>query len=285
MTDRVRTTVSAVAAAVIIGVVGHASRAAAQPLGTISWQIQPYCNVVTVAVTQAGGVYRLDGTDYQCGALRYASVVGTAFLNPDGSVGLAFTVVTTPGATPLGVEATVAFPSLVGTWRDSAGRAGAFVPTSGPGFGTQPRPVASVQFRAQGHAAQSIPDQSNTPVTGWSVVYNDGGGTYAPATGTYTVPLTGLYSVIASVYWEPLTTDQGYGLSIIRNDDLSAPLATVFGGVSSSTATNGSVPEVSTVARLNAGDTLRVYVFQGSGGSHSILATPSASTFTVVSIR
>lgn len=41
--------------------------ATAQPLGTFRWQLQPYCNVLTLNVVQ-GGVYTLDGTDDRCGA-------------------------------------------------------------------------------------------------------------------------------------------------------------------------------------------------------------------------
>lgn len=34
----------------------------AQSLGTFRWQLQPFCNVVTVIVTQQGAVYTTDGT-------------------------------------------------------------------------------------------------------------------------------------------------------------------------------------------------------------------------------
>jgi hypothetical protein len=119
-----------------------AGTAAAQSLGTYRWQTLPFCNVITVAVTGVGGVYRLEGTDDQCGAATQASVIGTAFLNANGTIGLGFTMVTTPGAAPLMVDATVTLPAVQGTWRDSAGRSGDFVPTQGPGAGGSPRPVA-----------------------------------------------------------------------------------------------------------------------------------------------
>jgi len=117
-------------------------QAVAQSLGTYRWQMQPFCNAITVTVTQVGGVYRLEGTDDQCGAATQASVVGTAFLNGNGTIGLGFTVVSTPGAAPLKVDATVSLPAVQGSWRDSAGRSGDFVPTPGPGTGGSPRPVA-----------------------------------------------------------------------------------------------------------------------------------------------
>ena len=56
-----------------------AADARAQFLGTFTWQLQPFCNVVTVAITQNGAVYRLEGTDDQCGSgVDAASVTGTA---------------------------------------------------------------------------------------------------------------------------------------------------------------------------------------------------------------
>ena len=63
----------------------------AQSLGTFRWQLQPYCNIITVQVTQIGSVYRLEGTDDRCGAgADQSSVIGTAFQNPDGTHRLRF---------------------------------------------------------------------------------------------------------------------------------------------------------------------------------------------------
>jgi hypothetical protein len=112
----------------------------AQPVGTFRWQMQPYCNVVTVNVAQQGGLYTLDGTDDRCGAAQSASAVGLAFLNPSGSVGFGLSIVL-PGGTPIHVEATITMTSLNGTWRDSTGNSGAFIFTPGAGSGGAPRPV------------------------------------------------------------------------------------------------------------------------------------------------
>ncbi|MFN2444363.1 MAG: tail fiber domain-containing protein [Vicinamibacterales bacterium] len=134
MTSRVR----ALGLVLFTGFVG-AERAIAQPLGTFSWQLQPYCNVVTVNVTQNGALYTLDGYDNQCGAATRASVVGTAFPNPDGTVGLGLSIVATPGGNPTHVDATIAVATLSGMWRDSAAGAGTFV-FNGAAAGT-PRPA------------------------------------------------------------------------------------------------------------------------------------------------
>lgn len=118
-----------------------AAPAAAQSLGVFRWQLQPFCNVVTLNVTQTGSVYTLDGYDDQCGASTRASAVGTAFPNPNGTIGLGLTVVLTPGAAPLQIHATISLATVSGTWRDSAGNSGAFVynPAVAPG---SPRPAS-----------------------------------------------------------------------------------------------------------------------------------------------
>ncbi len=118
-----------------------ASSASAQTVGTFRWQLQPWCNVVTLTVTQAGSVYQLDGWDDQCGGDR-ASVVGTAFLNPDGTIGFGLNIVTTPGGRPVTVDAEITLGTLSGSWRDSTGSTGQFVLTPGAIVPGSPRPAA-----------------------------------------------------------------------------------------------------------------------------------------------
>ena len=110
-------------------------------LGTFRWQLQPYCNVLTVNVVQVGAQYHIDGTDDLCGAARKASVVGLAFPNPDGRIGFGMTTVTVPGGTPMHIDATIGLPGLNGTWTDSGGNSGGFIFTPGAGTGGGLRPV------------------------------------------------------------------------------------------------------------------------------------------------
>jgi hypothetical protein len=138
------------------GTIALTGAAHAQSLGTFRWQLQPFCNVVTLAVTQNGGVFRLEGTDDQCGAgADLVSVIGTAFQNPDGTIGFGLNIVGTPGvAVP--VEVAITVPSLSGTWRDGAGNTGGFVLTPGAGTGGSPRPLpvpvvpVAIQLRPDG---------------------------------------------------------------------------------------------------------------------------------------
>jgi hypothetical protein len=117
---------------------------AAQPLGTFRWQLQPFCNVVTVNVTQQGAVYTLDGYDNQCGTGQRAPLVGLATRNPDGSIGLGLHVVTVPGARGLQIDARIDPHSKSGSWTDSAGNSGTFA--LGANMGGAPRPAPTVSI-------------------------------------------------------------------------------------------------------------------------------------------
>lgn len=168
MTSRV-TTVSLI---LLAGLMPCAA-AHAQPLGTFRWQLEPHCNLVTLAVTQTGSVYRLEGTDDQCGAGRdRAAVVGLAFLNPDGSIGLGLTIVTSPGAVPVHVDAEIALASLSGTWRSTGASGGAFRFTTGavtPGYPLPaPSPVvpASISLLSGGAIVARADGESGIPASG-----------------------------------------------------------------------------------------------------------------------
>ena len=51
-----------IGALVLLIVAAAAQSAASQVIGTFLWQLQPFCNVVTITVTQAAGVYTLNGS-------------------------------------------------------------------------------------------------------------------------------------------------------------------------------------------------------------------------------
>jgi len=128
-------------AVLLIGPTWAVTSAHAQSLGTAQWQLQPFCNVVTVSITQNGGIYTLDGFDDQCGAAQRAPLVGTATLNPDGSIGFGLHVVSVPGGQPVTVEARLSLGSFSGSWQDSAGHTGVFA--FGANTGGAPRPPAT----------------------------------------------------------------------------------------------------------------------------------------------
>lgn len=122
-----------------------ASPADAQTLGTYRWQLQPYCNVITVTVVQQGGQYLLDGTDDQCGATVKAGVRGVAFVNQNGAIGFALTIVQANG-NHVPIAATIASGSLSGDWlADGGALFGPFVFTPGAGVSGSTFPITSLQ--------------------------------------------------------------------------------------------------------------------------------------------
>jgi len=127
----------------LAALVMSADSAGALTIGTFRWQLQPYCNVVTLNVTAQGGIFTLDGFDDQCGAGQRASIVGTASQNPDGTIGIGLNTVLTPGAAFVHVDGRIGLASLGGPWRDSAGNSGTLAFTAGAGTGGPLRPVPS----------------------------------------------------------------------------------------------------------------------------------------------
>ena len=176
--------VSIALAILIAGISGRP--AAAQTLGTFRWQQLPYCNVVTLTVVQSGGIYQVDGFDDQCGAASRASASGLAFPNPNGSIGFGLTVVTTPGGTPLHVDATIALANLSGTWRDNSGATGGWTFTPGAAVAGSARPVARASFPAGLSAGNTTITNVGAPVAGSDAATK----TYVDATARSVASLT-----------------------------------------------------------------------------------------------
>ena len=114
--------------------------AGAQSLGLFSWQLAPFCNVVTVDVTQTDGIYRLTGADDQCGNGTLATAVGLGYPNRDGTIGLGLLIVTSPGGVPVHLSASLRRSDLSGGWRDSAGNSGEMLPPHARRTGGRARP-------------------------------------------------------------------------------------------------------------------------------------------------
>lgn len=116
-----------------------ASSASAQVFGTFAWQMQPYCNIISLTLSSSPAGFVLEGTDNQCGAVDKASAVGVASFNANGLVNLNFTIVTAPSGKAVHVAAVVNPGNGSGTWTDSAGNTGTFA-LGAPGSGS-PRPL------------------------------------------------------------------------------------------------------------------------------------------------
>lgn len=135
-----------VAAAAAATVLNLAAPAAAQSVfGTHTWQLQPYCNVVTLTLSPSPGGAEVAGFDNLCGASDRASAVGMASQNAAGQVTLNVTIVTAPAGRPVHLTGIVDVRSGAGVWTDSAGNTGTMVYGRSTG-GLPPRPIPVTQL-------------------------------------------------------------------------------------------------------------------------------------------
>jgi hypothetical protein len=137
-----------------IGLLVCAMPLQAQSLGTFTWRLQPFCNVISVTITQVGSVFTVDGTDNRCGASPQAAVTGAAFFNPNGSIGFGLSV----GARRAGAAAANGLIDLSSMApRDSAGNSSAFVFGAGAAIGSPRRRLVQVHGRpSAGGAANNV---------------------------------------------------------------------------------------------------------------------------------
>jgi hypothetical protein len=117
----------------------------AQVFGTFTWQMQPYCNRVTLTLTNSPGGFTLSGSDDQCGTGGKASATGVAVFNGDGTVGVNFTIVTPPAGVAVHVSASVSPANGQGTWSDDVGNSGTFAfGANAPGLPARPSAMTPI---------------------------------------------------------------------------------------------------------------------------------------------
>lgn len=202
-----------------------APAATAQSLGAFSWQMAPYCNVLTLNVTQNGGVYTLDGFDAQCGDARRAPVTGLATFNPNGTIGLGLTIVNTPDGEPTHVDAAIDLATLGGSW-SGGGSIGTFV-YNGAGVGER-RPTGQLLITKFGNTSYLLGRRvggtpaAPTPVLGGQNLLLIGGQGYdGRAFGFVSARIV----LVASESWQTdahgsriqfMTTENGAFSSVVR---------------------------------------------------------------------
>lgn len=114
-------------------------------IGPVSWQLQPYCNVVTLTLYAGPAGFSLEGTDDLCGASDKGSAIGVASPNNSGNYTLNFTIVTAPAGKPVHVSAVISPATGSGTWSDSLGNGGTFAFFGNtPGLPARPFPASGL---------------------------------------------------------------------------------------------------------------------------------------------
>jgi hypothetical protein len=269
---------------------GVAGTAAAQTVGTFRWQQLPYCNVITLTVVQQSGIYQVDGFDDQCGAATRAAVTGMGFPNPNGTIGFGLTVVTTPGGSPLHIDATITLAALSGTWRDSSGATGAWTFTPGAAAAGSTRPALRTAFPAGLSAGNTTITNVAAPVNATDAATKSYADTTARALASLTMNVSAYSGLVsAGIVGDIATGCVRFGGSGFTQMQLD--LALPFGAVPTSVA-------VKYIDSSTASFTLdvRTYSFQNgvarqdnSAGSHTstngaadgervqIVATPTAA--------
>ncbi len=148
-----------------LGVV--ASKGEAQILGPYSFQLAPYCNVLTVTVIPVPTGFQVSGTDNGCGADAQGTF-GTAFAS-GADVKLSLVTLGANGQ-PRYVAATINPLAGTGTWSDNGGHGGQLVaagsapgsPLPAPSLPTGP-PGASGPQGAPGPQGAQVPKASPAP--------------------------------------------------------------------------------------------------------------------------
>lgn len=113
---------------------------AVESLGTFTWQLVPFCNVLTLALAIDGPIVTLSGYDNGCGAAERQAVIGSGYPNPNGTVGIGLTILSAT-ARPSYVQILLEAGSTSGTWKDDTGHSGSFAFNPGPSPKGAPRDV------------------------------------------------------------------------------------------------------------------------------------------------
>jgi hypothetical protein len=203
----------------------RAQAAEAQVIGTFRWQLQPYCNVVTLTVIQTGSTYALQGTDDQCGGLA-AGVTGVAFVEPLlFQITVAFDTAHNLDLNrvfPIHTIASISMSSLGGSWRDSAGLTGSFAFTPGaavPGGSARPR----TKQVSLGSSGTNVTIAANACIVRETV-----GGIATTVVAGDLIVLTQFGALPAGIYIAPLVAGANGRFGIMYCNGTSSPVTSLF---------------------------------------------------------
>jgi hypothetical protein len=94
--------------------------ASAQTIGTFRWRLAPLGSVLTLTVVAEGNLFKLTGTESQCGGNDTLPVTGLAVPQTNGQVMLGLTTINERGK-GIHTAAYVNLTNFNGTWSDNTG--------------------------------------------------------------------------------------------------------------------------------------------------------------------
>jgi hypothetical protein len=122
----------------------------------------------------------------------------------------------------------------------------------------------------------TIPHATLTPITQWNTILNeDGGSNYNPATGEYTIPVSGFYQINASVLWDVFPSAASTALRYHVNGNFEY---STWGSGSTSIAASNTLSQG---RRFNQGDVIQFLVAQYSGVSQTLTSTYFGQSFSI----
>jgi hypothetical protein len=150
----------------------------------------------------------------------------------------------------------------------------AFASPPSTGYGsTTPEPVAATTLSASGNdalmyqnsSAQSIPNATDTTVTGWTKVADRVNANFNSSTGVFTAPVTGYYQVLAQITFGPHAGSAGsnYQVIIVANGVVVA----IGTYLESAAVTAATGVNVSANVSLTAGQTIVIQAEQNTGSA------------------
>jgi hypothetical protein len=107
-----------------LALISGAGAAEAQP--TVSWQLAPLCNSLTLTVVGDSSPFTVSGFIDTCGADTLFAAFGSAFVNPNGTLGVGLTTVFLSGYST-SLYLVVDLATLSGTWTNPIGESGTLV--------------------------------------------------------------------------------------------------------------------------------------------------------------
>lgn len=117
-------------------------------LGTFHWQLQPFCNTLSLTIIQEGGQFRVQGTE-SCDAADVSQPVhGMATADAAGTIYFSVRTSFPGGSSSEGtwVWASLSLATLNGNWQDDADRRGQLIRVSGPVAGANRRGIPANTF-------------------------------------------------------------------------------------------------------------------------------------------